>query len=280
VHAWNVAVLRAGEARFEGLGDVTNHGGKHATVSALAFAGGRLHLGGTFTSVGPLDAHHWVVHDGTAWSVPQELDNAVRTLTPRGGGVLVGGDFDNAGPLRVQHLGVWTGTGWELLGQGPHSGYFSGGEVMSLLGDGAGVIAGGLFDQAGAVRLGSVGRWSGTAWDDLGGGVTADVGHGQVFALARIGEDVYAAGSFSGAGGVPARNVARWDGRRWSRSARAPTAPSTRSPSWAAGSTPVGASPSPAAGSWAASPSGTRRRRPGPPSAAVRCTTTTSTPWP
>ncbi|GAA2725654.1 hypothetical protein [Cellulomonas aerilata] len=221
VPAWNVAVLRdtATEARFEGLGDVTHYGGKYATVHALAFAGGRLHLGGSFTSVGPLEAQHWVVHDGTSWSVPQELDNVVRTLTPHGAdesGVLVGGDFDNAGPLRVQHLGIWSLAGWTMLGQGPHSGYFSGGEVQSLLVDGDGVIAGGLFDQAGAVRLGSVGRWSGTAWDDLAGGVAADVGHGQVFALARLGDDVYAAGSFSSAGGVPAANVARWDGARWS----------------------------------------------------------------
>jgi hypothetical protein len=218
VPAWNVARLRgpAAEARFESLGDVASYGGKHATVHALAFVGGRLHLGGSFTSVGPLEAEHWVVHDGTSWQVPQQLDNVVRTLTPCGDRVLVGGDFDNAGHLRVQHLGIWSGTGWELLGQGPHSGSFSGGEVKALLADGDGVIAGGLFDQAGGVRLGSVGRWSGTGWDDLAGGVTADVGHGQVFALARIGQDVYAAGSFSGAGGVPAANVARWDGRTWS----------------------------------------------------------------
>jgi hypothetical protein len=64
--------------RVRGDGDVTSYGGKHATVQALAFAaGGRLHLGGSFTSVGPLEAQHWVVHDGTSWQVPQELDNVV-----------------------------------------------------------------------------------------------------------------------------------------------------------------------------------------------------------
>jgi hypothetical protein len=58
VPAWNVARLRAtaSGARFEGLGDVANYGGKYATVHALAYAGGRLHLGGSFTSVGPLEA--------------------------------------------------------------------------------------------------------------------------------------------------------------------------------------------------------------------------------
>ncbi|WP_298460876.1 hypothetical protein [uncultured Cellulomonas sp.] len=218
VPAWNVAVLRgtATDGRFESLGDVTSYGGKYATVHALAYAGGHLHLGGSFTSVGPLEAEHWVVHDGTSWAVPQQLDNVVRTLAPHVDGVLVGGDFDNAGPLRVQHLGVWSAAGWQLLGEGPHSGYFSGGEVQSLLVDGDGVVAGGLVDQAGAVRLGSIGRWSGTGWDDLAGGVAADVGDGQVFALARLGDDVYAAGSFSAAGGVPAANIARWDGRGWS----------------------------------------------------------------
>lgn len=230
VHAWNVAVLDAAAGGFRRLGDVTSYGGKYAEVAALAFAGGRLHLGGSFTSVGPLEAQHWVVHDGTSWTVPAVLDNVVRTLTPHGpdgdGAVLVGGDFDDAAdaatpdtgsaPLRVQHLGLRGPAGWRLLGQGPHSGYLSGGEVQSLLADGDAVIAGGLFDQAGAVRLGSIGRWDGAGWDDLAGGVGADVGDGQVFALARIGDAVYAAGSFSSAGGVPAANVARWDGRQWS----------------------------------------------------------------
>jgi hypothetical protein len=39
---------------------------------------------------------------------------------------------------------------------------------------------------------------------------------GYVSALAVIGSDLYAGGNFSNAGGVIARNVARWDGTSWS----------------------------------------------------------------
>ncbi|MDZ4698115.1 MAG: T9SS type A sorting domain-containing protein [Rhodothermales bacterium] len=50
-------------------------------------------------------------------------------------------------------------------------------------------------------------------WDDRFQGFGVD---GAIYALAR-GSDgsVYAAGSFSRAGGLPARNIARWDGRAW-----------------------------------------------------------------
>jgi hypothetical protein len=213
--AWNVARLDG--STFSSLGRVASYGGKYAEVHALAVSGGQLHLGGSFTSVGPLEAEHWVVLDDGTWRVPgAPLDNVVRTLTACPAGVLVGGDFDDVGDLRVQHLGVWTGSAWRLLGQGPHSGYFSGGEVNALVPQGDGVVAGGLFDQAGGVRLGSVGRWTGRTWDPMAGGVTAAVGHGQVFAMAALGDDLYVAGSFDRAGDVAARNVARWDGERWS----------------------------------------------------------------
>lgn len=203
--------------RFTAHGDVSLYGGRYAEVHALACAGGLLHVGGSFDQVGPSQVRCWAVHDGTSWSAPAEpLDNVVRTLTARGDAVVVGGDFDNAGTLRVQKLGVWSSRGWELLGQGPVSGYFSGGQVDAVVATEDGAYVGGLFDQAGAVRLGSVGRWTGQGWDPMAGGVAAEVGPGHVLALAVLGGRLYAAGSFDTAGGVPARGVACWDGQRWS----------------------------------------------------------------
>ncbi len=39
---------------------------------------------------------------------------------------------------------------------------------------------------------------------------------GDVLALAHDGRNLYVAGEFSHAGGIPARNIARWDGEQWS----------------------------------------------------------------
>ncbi len=50
-------------------------------------------------------------------------------------------------------------------------------------------------------------------WDDRFQGFGVD---GAIYALAQASDgSVYAAGSFSRAGGLPARNIARWDGRAW-----------------------------------------------------------------
>jgi protocatechuate 3,4-dioxygenase beta subunit len=48
-------------------------------------------------------------------------------------------------------------------------------------------------------------------WSPLGSGV-----NGTVYALATDGTNLYAGGAFSSAGGVPANNIARWNGSSWS----------------------------------------------------------------
>ena len=48
-----------------------------ANIVALAYAGSSLYAAGDFTSVAGVEAQHWARYDGTAWSVPAALDNAV-----------------------------------------------------------------------------------------------------------------------------------------------------------------------------------------------------------
>lgn len=211
-----VAVLR-GE-RFGTLGPFTRFGdASTAAVLALAFADGRLHAGGEFTTAGNAAAAHWAVFDGTAWATPGDgLDNVVRALAPSRGGMVVAGDFAFSGPLRVTHAGLWSGAEWQSFGQGLSYSPYADANVFAVVPLETGAWVGGYFDQAGAVAVGSVARWSGERWDAMAGGVRGVDALGHVYAMTRLGDELYVSGSFASAGGGSAANIARWDGSGWS----------------------------------------------------------------
>ncbi len=87
--------------------------------------------------------------------------------------------------------------------------------------DGA-LVAGGAFEHAGSLASPAIARWDGAAWQTLGGGLQRDdcggapTCHASVRAIAVSGGELVAGGRFTYAGGVAARNVARWDGGAWS----------------------------------------------------------------
>ncbi|GAA2728862.1 hypothetical protein [Cellulomonas aerilata] len=188
-----------------------------AGVLALAFAGGRLYAGGEFTTAGNAAASWWAVHDGAEWSVPGDgVDNAVRAMAALGDDVVVVGDFQYSGSLRMTYGGVWTADGWQTFGQGLSYDPYADGNVFAVLPTPAGLVAGGYFDQAGPVPVGSVATWTGDRWDPMAGGLRGVNALATVYAVARLGDDVYVTGSFSTAGGGTAANIARWDGTSWS----------------------------------------------------------------
>jgi hypothetical protein len=52
-------------------------------------------------------------------------------------------------------------------------------------------------------------------WSSLGSGINNGT-NGEIWALAKIGNDLYVGGNFSSAGGIPCNNIAKWDGASWS----------------------------------------------------------------
>src|SRR5205085_8632736 len=63
-------------------------------------------------------------------------------------------------------------------------------------------------------------RWNGSGWSSLGSGVQGTDYLGNpyvnVSTLAVSGHDLYVAGYFSTVGGIPATNMAKWNGSSWS----------------------------------------------------------------
>jgi len=143
---------------------------------------------------------------GNAWVNKLTFDNS--------GNLYVGGMFDSAGGVPANYIAKWNSvtSSWESLAGGVD------GPVEGILFDSASgnLYVGGVFTNAtnnpgGPVIVNKIAKWniaSGT-WSALGSGFVGSGDQIIAMALASSG-NVYAAGNFSNAGGVPANNVAEW----------------------------------------------------------------------
>ncbi len=121
-----------------------------------------------------------------------------------------------------QYLGRFDGSVWVPVGRG--LGTNLGVDAMALFDDGSGesLYAAGRFTTAGSTRADRIARLDGDRWSALeGGGIGDSTAWSEVVqALCAYddgsGASLYAGGSFSAAGGIPAQNVARWNGSGWS----------------------------------------------------------------
>lgn len=111
---------------------------------------------------------------------------------------------------------------WDnAIGQPGFSGSSSYVAWMLTFDDGTGrgeeLYVGGHFTHAGGVPASNIARWNGQEWSPVGAGIGGEF----VDSLAVFddgsgsGPMLYAGGYFSTAGGVEARNIARWNGSQW-----------------------------------------------------------------
>lgn len=93
------------------------------------------------------------------------------------------------------------------------------GTVYAIAIDATGdVYVGGSLYSAGNTATVGIAKWDGKVWSTLAGGITDAVyGNPAIYALAfDSAGNLYAGGQFSGVGGVPASNIAKWNGSSWS----------------------------------------------------------------
>lgn len=130
-------------------------------------------------------------------------------VSPEGEWLCVGGDFEAAGGVLRPNVARFDSEGWSGLGEGLNA------PVASLMfhndGGGAKLFAGGVFTASGETDLGrSIAVFDGASWSRF-----AELNTGEVLALASIGGDLWAGGTFGSVEGVEARRIARWDGEAW-----------------------------------------------------------------
>ncbi len=199
-------------ARWNGSSWVALGTGADNTVLSLAvLTGGSLVAGGSFSSAGGRGALHVARWSGSVWEPLEDgLGANIRALaTLPNGDVVAGG----AGPIARR-----TASGWTQLGSpGPSLDLAGNGGVYALTTlPGGDVVAGGAFTLAGGVPANRLARWNGVAWSPIGGGVTGPFAPAVNAAVTMPNGDLVVAGRFTFAGGVPAQNIARWNGSGWS----------------------------------------------------------------
>jgi hypothetical protein len=131
------------------------------------------------------------------------------------GNLYVGGGFTMVGDVFATNVAKWDGRSWSALGSGiGDAPGFQWVSALALLG--GDLYAGGSFTTAGGSPATNVAKWNGSNWSAVGSGVGDGSGNQSTWALAVSGGDLYAAGSFTTAGGSAANYVAKWNGTEWS----------------------------------------------------------------
>lgn len=207
------------------------NGTVHALVSYDDGTGPMLYAGGEFSSAGGVPASKIARWNGTAWSAVgggMNSSGSVRKLAVYDSGsgpqLYAAGFFSSAGGVAASGIARWNGSAWSSLGW-----TLSGISALLVHDDGSGakLYVGGSFTNAAGVPANRIARWDGTAWSAVGSGIGGT--SGSVHALCThddgSGPKLFVGGSFTSAGGVPAQNIASWDGASWDGVAS--SAPST-----------------------------------------------------
>ena len=198
-----------------------------ASVLALtADSNGTLFAGGGFVDLEGLPAADKVAYrDSGGWHAMGSgggpcgcaVGELVSSLTASGTDVYVGTDAEDvAGIAQADHVARWNGSAWSAVGSNTAGGngwFPSSASIDSLRSSGPGVFAAGAFQNANANPLAdNIAYFDGSAWHPVGSNGAGDGplnGAGQ--ALAVFGEQLYAGGTFTSAGGDgQARSVASY----------------------------------------------------------------------
>lgn len=174
-------------------------------VNAFALTPSGVYLGGSFylpDSTEQVSLAKWTGNAWTEVAITLHLQE-VSALAVQGTDLLIG--HSTFGLKR------WNGTAFSDVGTTYRPG------IRCILVSGTHVYAGGDasarpdYTEPAPVHLVSLAKFSGTAWAELGAGV-----QGTVHSLMASGGQIYAAGEFMQAGGVPAVRISRWNGTEWS----------------------------------------------------------------
>ncbi|MCG3125911.1 MAG: hypothetical protein CHACPFDD_00738 [Phycisphaerae bacterium] len=216
-----------GVHRFEGDAWVKDADFAGAGYCMAAYDDGRgtaLYAGGGFVNLEGCNVNRLAMRRAGEWSaVGNGLDAAVECgiATDFFGEPthVIGGDFKLAGGRPVNYVARWDRDHWSSLGTGMNGAVHTLLDAPDPLTGQRLIFAGGYFTTADDSPVARIATWDGGAWravgQGFGGGSVVDVRALAVFD-AGDGPRIIAGGSFSLADGIPASNIAVWNGAAWS----------------------------------------------------------------
>ncbi len=104
------------------------------------------------------------------------------------GNLVVGGLIRSIDGVVLNHIAQWDGITWSSLGDGFADEIYSYGDVNTFCEYNGQLVAGGNFKNSGGETMRGVAAWDGTAWSQVGNGISS-----EVFALAVFEGELYAA---------------------------------------------------------------------------------------
>lgn len=146
--------------------------------------------------------------------------SSVIAITEFNGKIIVTGSFDTVGGnVPANNIASWDGTSWSALGGGitlsdlQVIGHTTTINAMTVYnGD---LYVAGTFDTAGGIPVSCIAKWDGTSWSPVGSGIKLHLENDQAFAMTVYNNALYLGGRFDTVGGIPATNIAKWDGSSW-----------------------------------------------------------------
>jgi hypothetical protein len=130
----------------------------------------------------------------------------------------VGGSFTQVGGATpANRIARWDGASWSNLNGGANNSVLVLREWLDPTLGATVLIAGGAFTSIGGVPASHIARWDGANWTALGSGTNQNVYVLTVYDDPSVagGDELYAAGVFTVAGGITVKCIATWDGVQW-----------------------------------------------------------------
>ncbi|MEO5571417.1 MAG: T9SS type A sorting domain-containing protein [Bacteroidia bacterium] len=174
-------------------------------VRAMKTFGGKLYVGGTFTTADGVTVNNIAKWDGTSWSaIGTGTNGDVNAFAVYNGDLYAGGNFTTANGVTVNHLAKISGNTFTAVGGGTN------GVVNALAPYQNSLYVTGDFGTSGAVTTQNISRWDGTSWHNLTPSIPGVDGPG--YCLTPFNGELFIGGFFAVAGTLlQANSIVKWN---------------------------------------------------------------------